>query len=194
MTHPEASHRVKVGVLLAREAGDLGEWLRDAAAFDAAGADALWLDVDAKPDLDPLAVAAALAVVTFRSQLFVSLPDDDMASPTLPRLLATIDRLSRSRVRVVADAGALPEVVPGIGVLRRIPGDPDALEDAHLEVARRWTLAPLPDGRANWHATHAAATGQGVHGLIVPASSRLLDLLRNPDDLGDRRDLQLAVG
>jgi hypothetical protein len=30
--------------------------------------------------------------------------------------------------------------------------------------------------------------------VLVPAGPRLLDLLRNPDDPGDRRDLYLAQG
>jgi len=29
---------------------------------------------------------------------------------------------------------------------------------------------------------------------VVPVDPRLLDILRNPDDPGDRRDLQLAQG
>jgi hypothetical protein len=29
---------------------------------------------------------------------------------------------------------------------------------------------------------------------MVPANPRLLDILRNPDEPGDRRDLQLAQG
>ena len=92
MTHAQPSPGVKVGVLLDAEPSELGEWLREAAAFDAAGADALWLDLSSQPELDPLAVAAALAVVTFRSHLLVSVPEADLSSPVLPRLLSTIDR------------------------------------------------------------------------------------------------------
>ena len=40
---------------------DIGGWFADGAAFDAAGADALWIDVTGQPELDPLALAAALA-------------------------------------------------------------------------------------------------------------------------------------
>ena len=60
--------------------------------------------------------------------------------------------------------------------------------------ARRWEHVEFPDGRAAWRTALAEATERGVHGLIVPADPRLLDLLRNPDEEIDRRDLQLASG
>jgi len=195
VTHAQPSAGVKVGILLAGEPTDLAAWLRDAAAFDAAGADALWLDLAPQPDLDPLAVAAALSVVTFRSHLFVSLNEADLASPALAGLLSTIDRLSLGRMRVVADADAMPaEVLSRIGVVRRVPGDPVVLEDTRAEAGQRWRAEPAPDGRPGWQAARLAAHEHGVYGLMVPAGPRLLDLLRNPDDEGDRRDLQLTVG
>jgi hypothetical protein len=82
---------VQVGVLLDREPAELGEWLSDAAAFDSAGADALW--VDPGPEFDVPVLAAALAVVTFRARLVVTLPDGTPA-----RTLDTIRRLSRDRI------------------------------------------------------------------------------------------------
>jgi hypothetical protein len=45
----------------------VGEWLADAGAFDAGGADALWIDLGPQPELDVLALAAALAVVPVAS-------------------------------------------------------------------------------------------------------------------------------
>lgn len=195
MTHAQPSAGIKVGILLAGEPTDLVEWLRDAAAFDAAGADALWLDLAPQPELDPLAVAAALSVVTFRSHLFVSLHEADLGSPALAGVLSTIDRLSLGRMRVVADADAMPaEVLSRIGVVRRVPGDPVVLEDTRSDAGQRWRAEPAPEGRPGWHAARLAAVEHGVYGLIVPAGPRLLDLLRNPDDEGDRRDLQLSVG
>jgi hypothetical protein len=52
----------------------------------------------------------------------------------------------------------------------------------------------LPEGRVAWRELLADARQRGVPGLIVPADPRLLDLLRNPDEEIDRRDLQLAQG
>jgi hypothetical protein len=194
VTQTEPSPRVLVGVLLDADLSDVGAWLRDAAAFDAAGADALWVEPPSESELDPLAIAAALAVVTFRSLLFVRLPAPDAATPdgassVAARQLSTVDRLSRGRVRVVVD----PDTSQGDGVadLRHAGGDPPVLEDSE---GHRWRVEATPDGRAGWQVTRAAAVESGVHGLIVPASPRVLDLLRNPDDDGDRRDLQLAVG
>jgi hypothetical protein len=188
-----------VGVLLDADLSDVGAWLRDAAAFDAAGADALWVEPPTESELDPLAIAAALAVVTFRALLFVRLPTPDAAtldaarpdaaSLVASRQLSTVDRLSRGRVRVVVDPDTSPG--DGVAVLRHMGGSPAVLEDSE---GHRWRVEPTPDGRAGWQTTRAAAVEAGVHGLIVPASARVLDLLRNPDDDGDRRDLQLAVG
>jgi hypothetical protein len=68
VAHPEGSRAVQVGAAPARPPDELGEWLADAAAFEAAfeaaGADALCIDVAAEPEFDPLAVTAALAAVT----------------------------------------------------------------------------------------------------------------------------------
>src|SRR5215218_2546688 len=52
VTDPQA---VKVGVLLDRQPVELGEWLADARAFEAAGAAALWVEPAAGSDLDPFA-------------------------------------------------------------------------------------------------------------------------------------------
>lgn len=143
---------VQVGVLLDPEPAELGEWLTDAAAFDSAGADALWLEPGQEYDI--LALTAALAAVTFQARLVVTLP----AAPGL--MLDTIRRLSRGRL---------------------------------VEVDG-WEHVPMPDGRAAWRATCADAAERGVPGLVVPADPRLLDILRNPDDPGERHDLHLAQG
>lgn len=149
---------VMVGVLLPREPEPVGEWLADAAAFDAAGADALWVDCGPEPRWDVAALAAALAVVTFRARLVVELPDaGDLA-------LDTIARLSHGRLA----------------------------HNAH--GVDGWERVPAPESRESWRAACADAAQRGVPGLLVPANPRLLDLLRNPDDPGDRHDLQLAQG
>jgi hypothetical protein len=147
-----------VGVLLDREPDPIGEWLADAAAFDAAGADALCVDCGPDTVWDVLALAAALAVVTYRARLLVTPPDD------LPvRTVDTIGRLSRGRLMLAGGA-------------------------------ERWELVPAPDSRQTWRAACDDAAERGIPGLVVPAGPRLLDILRNPDDPGDRHDLQLAQG
>jgi hypothetical protein len=189
---------VKVGVLLARQPDDLGEWLADGGAFEAAGADALWVDPAPEVRLDPFALTAALAAVTFRSLLVMALPAPYEPSRDLARTLATIGRLSRDRLRILA--GGVPtaefaETGHGPEVLRRVGGNPEAFEHTTgPDKAGRWVSAPAPDSRAAWRATLLDAAEQGRRGLLVPAGPRLLDILRNPDDPDQRRDLQLAVG
>jgi hypothetical protein len=112
-------------------------------------------------------LAAALAVVTFRARLVVALAESEAVSAGLERRLDTIRLLSRGRV-VLAGAGG--------------------------EQVERWEPVPVPEGREAWRAACADAVERGVHGVVVPADPRLLDILRNPEDPGERHDLQLAQG
>jgi hypothetical protein len=198
MAHPGGSQAVKIGVRLDGGPNSLGEWLADGTAFEAAGADTLWVDLGPEPELDPLALTAALAAVTFRSLLVTSVPARDGRSPALVRTLATIGKLSHGRLGIVADApppASFAELGPGLSVFRRIPGDPDAFEHRREPGdGERWVSAPPPDSRATWRATLLDAAERGSRGVLVPADLRLLDILRNPDDPGPRRDLQLAQG
>lgn len=147
---------IRVGILLPqRPGGDLGEWLADAAAFDAAGADALWVDVDGDAGLDPLVLTAALTATTTRATLIARMPEG-----TASVALSTLRRLSRGRYVAADDAG-------------------------------RWVRVPVPDNRAHWRQLLVDVEAAGV---LVEADSRVLDLLRNPGDPGERRDLELAVG
>ncbi|MFC5828257.1 hypothetical protein [Nonomuraea insulae] len=156
---------VKVGVVLPRPQGDPGEWLSEAVAFEAAGADALWVEHGAKPVLDPLTLAAALAAVTYRSMLVVAVVRD-----CDEHALETVERLSRGRLVLITG-----------------PGESTA-------EGGRWVPVAVPSGRAAWRETLRQAGERGDHGVLVPADPRLLDLLRNPDDPGGRHDLQLAQG
>jgi hypothetical protein len=181
---------IKVGVLLAPPPADLGGWLADAAAFDTAGADALWIDVTSDPALDPLAITAALAALTYRSLLVTALPAavDD-------RTLATITRLSRGRFGLHGDRTRLTgipdverfhpldEADPVGGGFVREAGEPE-----------RWVRCAWSGGRAAWQTAVAEGLEGGAAGLLVPAAAPLLDILRNPGEGGDRRDLQLAQG
>lgn len=189
---------MKVGVLLPRRPDRLGEWLADGAAFEAAGADALWIDLAPAEDLDPLTVTAALAAVTFRSLLVSVLPVPGERSPALARTLATIGGLSRGRLRILArdlPAGAFAGAGPGPRELLPSAGDHGSFGPAYdLDHADRWASTPLPDSRAAWRATLLDAAESGFRGLLVPADPRLLDILRNPDDPGHRLDLHLAAG
>jgi Luciferase-like monooxygenase len=195
---PQGLQAVKVGVRLARQPDNLGEWLTDGGAFEAAGADALWIDLAAEPHLDPLAVMAALAASTFRSLLVTTLPAYHVPPQALARTLATIGRLSRDRLRILTGAAPFAELTdggPGPGTFRRVGGDIECFEYRHgPDEAERWVSTPAPDGRAAWRASLLDAAERGFQGLVVPADPRLLDILRNPDDHDYRNDLQLAQG
>jgi hypothetical protein len=187
---------VRIGVTLARQPEDLGEWLSDGAAFEAAGADALFADFARTSELDPLAMTAALAAVTCRALLVMPLPVANGSAAA--RALGTINRLSHGRVRILADAttpGGLAEIVASLGSFRRDSANPEVFE--HIREpgeVQRWFSAPSPDGRVAWRQSLTDAAEHGFAGLLIPAGPRLLDILRNPDDQGDRRDLQLAQG
>jgi Luciferase-like monooxygenase len=196
VTSPPDPATVKVGVLLGPPE-ELGEWLADAGAFEAAGAHALWLDPAPEPTLDPLALLAALAALTSRALLVAAAPAADRPPETLGRTLATIQRLSHGRLAFAAPRSLeeLSALAPGPAVFRRLPGEPEAFEHLGAEgVAERWVRTPPPDGRAAWRAALADAATGGAGGVLVPAGPRLLDILRNPNDPDDRRDLHLAQG
>jgi hypothetical protein len=218
VTQP-GSRAVKIGVVLAPPTGHLGGWLADATAFEAAGAHALWIDLAPGSALDPLALTAALSALTARSLLVTSLPTAYLPSRALANTLATLARLCGGRLRVLVDAlplagiGAPPEIgtsragigappagadagmdaVPG--AFSPIPGLPDTFTHTHEpDLPERWISAAPGPGRPGWQAVLAGAAQRGADGLLVPAHPQLLDILRNPEDPGDRRDLQLAVG
>jgi hypothetical protein len=175
---------VKVGVRLPRHPEDLGGWLATGAAFDAAGADALWVDVAPEAGLDALALTAALAALTARSLLVLAVPRDARYGP---ETLATVGRLSHGRLRHLTDS---PPAAGQAGAFRRAAGDAEVFADGD----EHWVVTALPGNRAAWREMIVGAAERRTHGLIFPAHARLLDLLRNPEDPGQRRDLELAVG
>jgi hypothetical protein len=168
-----AVDRVRVGVRLAAPV-DVSAWLSEGAAFDAAGADALWVDLRAAPEFDPYVLVAALSAVTFRAEVVLELGADPAGDR--PRVVPTLAAVSRGRLLLPADDSASADAEP------------------HATPAFGWESVPMPEGRAAWRETVADARQRGVPGLILPADPRLLDLLRNPDEEIDRRDLQLAQG
>ena len=137
---------LKVGVELPGDFDSAGEWLADAQAMEAAGADALFV---ASGGLDRQALLAALAAVTWRARLDLKDASD------------TVRLLARGR-----EVGAGEE----------------------------WHRVPAPESREHWRELHEAALAAGAHGVLVPLSPRLLDLLRNADLVEDRSDLNLAQG
>lgn len=196
---PEADWRaVKVGVRLVGMPEQTGDWLADASAFDAAGADSLWLDSGPESKWDVLALAAALSVITFRSLLVVAVPDSGDSREGLARMLTTITRLSRGRLALITEAGQRQDfagIAPDIRIFERLPEQPESFQDISADAEpERWMSTSCPQGRAAWRAARTDAAERGIHGLLVPPDPQLLDILRNPDDPDGRRDLLLAQG
>jgi hypothetical protein len=58
----------------------------------------------------------------------------------------------------------------------------------------RWVRTDFPADAAAWRATRDEAIASGAIGITLPNDPRLMDLLRNPDQVIDRADLNLATG
>jgi alkanesulfonate monooxygenase SsuD/methylene tetrahydromethanopterin reductase-like flavin-dependent oxidoreductase (luciferase family) len=104
---------LKIGVLLPGATAQLGEFLADARALDTAGAHALWLDEGAQ---DPWMLAAALATVTSRARLGLSITPRVDVGVLVPRL-RTLDELSRGRAELCgapASVGAARQLVGAV--------------------------------------------------------------------------------
>jgi alkanesulfonate monooxygenase SsuD/methylene tetrahydromethanopterin reductase-like flavin-dependent oxidoreductase (luciferase family) len=227
---------LEVGVRLPATVSDPGEYLADAAAFDAAGADALWVDEGESPAHEPWSLLAAMAAVTDRAALVTSMSAGSTWPPALlARVVATTDHLSHGRVMVAFDEGGtrLDELVAALRHAPLRPGGPPILLGAFGDVGYRraalvgdgfvhgggepgavaatfrrlrelragrddpfqlWVQVRRPTSRDDWRAILDAHAEAGATGVVVPAGPGLLDLLRNPDEEGDRRDLHLAQG
>lgn len=77
----------------------------------------------------------------------------------------------------------------------------DALARGRLSIAEEleakgehWIRSAFPDGLEAWRTLRGEATATGAAGIVIPNDPRVLDLLRNPDRVDDRSDLNLATG
>jgi hypothetical protein len=194
---------LKTGVQLSSSVDDVGEYLADARALEAAGADSLWADRGS--GLDPWMLLAGLAVVTGQVRLGISIdPGDARVPDVLGDRLAALQRLSRMRAIVRIDP-AVAHLEDVVALVRRAAGDAlPIVFDASNGKARpreqttapveRWALVAPPESRAAWRETRRACEAMGAQGVIVPFGPRLLDLLRRPDEEDDRSDLLVAQG
>jgi len=118
---------LKIGVRLPRKFEDSGDYLADARAMDAAGADSLWLDAEG---YDPWLLLAGMATITGRVRLVVPISSADVRAPQdLGGRLATLSRLSRGRTALAVTG--LAEALADL--------------DAVLELARRARCCVLLD-------------------------------------------------
>ncbi len=87
---------MKVGVLFPSRFEDPGEFLADARAMEAAGADSVWMEDG--DGLDPKLTLAAIAAVTSRLRLGLIRKSRPRPNVELDRQMETLQRLSRQRV------------------------------------------------------------------------------------------------
>jgi alkanesulfonate monooxygenase SsuD/methylene tetrahydromethanopterin reductase-like flavin-dependent oxidoreductase (luciferase family) len=161
---------MKVGILFPSRFKEPGEFLADARAMEAAGADSVWLEEDAD-SLEPWLLLAAIAAVTGTLRLGLILLDSPSRSGGVSgRGLETLQRLSRQRAVAGVAQGA--EIVSGTD---------------------RWRRVEVPADREAWAQTLEQAAPH-ADGVLVPLDPRLLDILRHPDDAIDRSDLLLVSG
>lgn len=110
---------LRIGVKLRAGFEHPGEYLADAQALEAAGADSLWLSESLirpaaterrfRPALEPWTLMAALAAVTRRVRLGTSVSVVTMWPPVMfATMITTLDHLSQGRVVVGVGAGWEP--------------------------------------------------------------------------------------
>ena len=185
---------LQVAVRLPPTIDDVGEYLADVTALEAAGAAAIWVD---DTGLEPWVLLGAMAAVTHRVRLGCMLTTGSLPMQSL----ATLQKLSRGRAMVAVSspgqAGAeifTSESInePATGNIREVES-PDQLgeaRDAHIEV---WAAIEVPPDKAAWAEARTAYEAAGATGVIVSWNARVLDLLRNPEP-DDRTDLLISTG
>jgi Luciferase-like monooxygenase len=185
---------LQVAVRLPATIDEVGEYLADVTALEAAGAAALWID---DTGLDPWVLLGAMAAVTHRVRLGCML--ESGLGPPDP--LATLQKLSRGRTMIampelghtgrrIFSAGPNNEAATGAIFEVQSADQLDVAPDAHIEV---WAAIEAPADRAAWAETLNAYEAAGATGVIVPWNERVLDLLRNPEP-DDRTDLLISTG
>jgi hypothetical protein len=200
---------LKVGVQLPATIDDVGEYLADVTALEAAGADTIWVDDTA---LDPWIVLGAMAAVTHRVELGCRLGSLRMWAPSrLGASVAALQALSRGRTVVglpergnpskhiaalrtagskVLAAGSHDKTSDGVIVAVQSADQIGGATGTYIEV---WAAIAIPPDREAWTSILSAYEAAGATGVIVPWDARVVDLLRNPEP-DDRSDLLMSTG
>jgi len=163
---------LKIGVQLPGRFGDAGDYLADARALDAAGADSLWLDDGPS---DPWLLLAGIAAVTGRARLVAPLrtPDGDVPADVALRM-STLDRLSRGRLVLRLIECSTPRALSStMGRVRECGAWPVVLEwpgGAQEGAARLCQGMIGPEGPAtSWGSAFASISQSRGAGAQPPA-------------------------
>ena len=184
---------VLVGVRLPSAITDVGEYLADVTALEAAGADTIWVD---DTGLEPWVVLGAIAAVTHRAGLGCLLTStSELPSSRLGAAAAALQSLSRGRSVVALPRQGMPK--DHVAALRAtgarilvFDGERAREMDGGDEV---WDAVAIPPDREAWARTLSSCEAAGTTGVIVPWDPRLIDLLRNTEP-DDRTDLLISTG
>jgi hypothetical protein len=190
---------LKVAVRLPATIDDVGEYLADVTALEAAGAAAIWID---DTGLEPWVLLGAMAAVTHRVRLGCLLTETGAwPSETLEPTITTLKKVSRGRIMVgvssrgqvgakIFAAASTSEAASGAIFEVESADQLTQARDTHIEV---WAAIQVPPDRAAWAEALSAYEEAGATGVIVPWNDRVLDLLRNPEP-DDRTDLLISTG
>ena len=200
---------LRVAVKLPATIDDVGEYLADVTALEAAGVATIWVD---DTGLEPWVVLGAMAAVTHRvglGCLFTSL--DRWPPSRLSPSAAALQKLSRGRVVVglpshaklrnhiealraaearIFTAGSPKETADGVIFNVESADQISGATDTDVEV---WASIAMPPDREAWAGALGGYGAAGATGVIVPWNARLIDLLRNSEP-DDRTDLLISTG
>lgn len=208
---------LRVAVKLPPAPGRIGDYLADVTALEAAGADSIWLDATNDESMEAWIHLGAIAAVTHRVRLGMTLGD----TAAWPAAVDILGRLSSGRVVVGTPPGRETKArtpassSPKILIICETPGEaersvamadgvivPGGDEDVRALRAKPaqdgefelWVDVPVPADKAGWAQMIAALGAAGATGIIVPWDPRLIDLLRSAGEPDDRSDLLIATG
>ncbi|HEU5322325.1 MAG TPA: hypothetical protein VFX28_16085 [Methylomirabilota bacterium] len=126
---------LKIGVCLPCRFDDVGEYLADARALDAAGVASLWLEDEGH---DPWMVLSGIAAVTGGARLVVPLTGADARRYAAPDTrLMTLDRLSRGRGVIYVTPADGVEAVIDVAQRAKTPVWLQAPGEPQLQIAAR---------------------------------------------------------
>ena len=187
MTTPTFGLVPKIAVVLPAMTGEVGDYLANVTALEAAGAHAVWVE---DTGADPWVMLGAFSAITHRLVLgcLITSPAEWPAT-RLDQAARPLQTLSRGRIAVaLPQEGLLEDQLDALRAagVRIFGSDFGAGEEA-------WLSIPAPVDRVAWNEALAACDEAGATGLIVPWTDRLIDLLRNPEP-DDRSDLLVSTG
>jgi hypothetical protein len=215
---------LRVAVRLPAAPGRIGDYLADVTALEAAGADSIWLDATDEDSTEPWIHLGAIAAVTHRVRLGVTLGPQGGRSAAVDLL----GRLTSGRVVVGMPPGRETKGLvqqlknglstsrsPSILIICETSGEAEKLaaladgvilpgSDEDVRALRGestedgefelWVDVSVSADKAGWARMIASLQAARATGIIVPWDPRLIDLLRSAGEPDDRSDLLIATG